>query len=229
MSRSAPQSPTLATRLRACLPQKIAVLLGLSVGICVPYFALQRLDVFPLRTLPLTPLDRWIPFEPGWIVAYLSLALLVPLAPLLASRRDELVRYAKGLTLLCLPAFVVFLLFPVLGPRPEIDPEHSLYTLLIRYDRPSNAFPSLHAGLAVFSLLFARRVLRDDLARPARAALGILGALWGAAILYSTLATKQHWAIDLAPGVLLACAAHVWAWRRATRVPQPGEVPIFNL
>ena len=80
------------------------MLLGLSVGICVPYFTLQRVRGFPLHTLPVTPVDRWIDFDPSWIGAYLSLALLVPIAPLLATRREELVRYAKGLTLLCLPS-----------------------------------------------------------------------------------------------------------------------------
>jgi len=218
----------LGTRLRTCLPEKVAVLLGLSVGICVPYFTLQRVGAFPLRTLPVTPLDRWIDFDPSWIGAYLSLALLVPIAPLLATRREQLVRYAKGLTLLCLPSFAVFLLFPVEGPRPDAAPGHALYRLLISWDGASNAFPSLHAGLAVFSLLFAYRVLVDDVGGRARAALGIVGSLWGTAILFSTLATKQHWAIDLAPGVLLACAAHALAWRRAARAVRPGEVLIFN-
>ncbi len=223
------ERPRGATRLRACLPEKLAVLLGLSVGICVPYFSLQRLRGFTLHTLPITPVDRWIAFDPSWIGAYLSLALLVPIAPLLATRREQLVRYAKGLTLLCLPSFAVFLLFPVAGPRPDIDAGHALYGLIVAYDGPSNAFPSLHAGLAVFSLLFAYRVTCEALGRPARATLGIAGSLWGTAILYSTLATKQHWAIDLAPGVLLACAAHAFVWRRAARVARPDELAIFNL
>ena len=200
----------LATRFRMCLGEKVAVLLGLSLGICVPYFTLQRLDAFPPRTLPVTTLDRWIAFDPAWIWPYVSIALLVPLAPLLASRRDELVRYAKGLALLCLPCFAAFLLFPVEGPRPDIAPGHAMYRLIIAYDGASNSFPSLHAGLAVFSLLFASRVTSCDPGGPVR---GALGALWGTAILYSTLATKQHWAVDLPAGVLLAGAAHALAWR----------------
>jgi len=218
----------LRARLRACWREKIAVLLGLTVGICVPYATLQRVGAFPLRTLPETPLDRWVAFEPAWIVAYVSLALLVPFAPLMATRRDELARYAKGLALLCLPAFATFLLFPVAGPRPEAAPEHALYALLIRWDTPTNAFPSLHAGLAVFSLLFAHRVWGQDLPRPARAAAGIVGGLWGALILYSTLATRQHWAIDLAPGVLLAYAAHTWVWRGDARDRRARPFAVLN-
>ena len=36
-------------RLTAQLPLKTAVLLGLAVGICVPYFLLQRMVLFPAR------------------------------------------------------------------------------------------------------------------------------------------------------------------------------------
>jgi len=218
----------LGGRVRACWPEKVAVLLGLTVGICAPYFTLQRVAAFPLRVLPVTPLDRWVAFDPRWVAAYLSLALLVPIAPLLASSREELARYAKGLAILCLPCFAAFLLFPVAGPRPDAAPGHELYRALISWDGPRNAFPSLHAGLAVFSLLFAYRVTWEGLPRRDRLALGIFGSLWGAAILYSTLATRQHWALDLAPGALLAGAAHALAWRRVRRVAQPGALAVLN-
>ena len=49
--------------------------------------------------------------------------MLVPLAPLLARSRADLSRYASGLTLLCVPSFALFALFPVEGPRPELAPE----------------------------------------------------------------------------------------------------------
>lgn len=212
------------TRLVAQLPAKIAVWLGLALGICIPYFTLQRLTLLPARMPPASALDRWIGLEPIWIWAYLSLALLVPLAPALATRRDELRRYALGLCALCLPSFAVFLLLPVAGPRPEQAPQHAIYAWLIGVDRPTNSLPSLHAGLTVFSLLFALRVLRPALGRAQRAALGALAWTWGLAILYSTLATKQHWAFDLPPGVLLAFAAHALAWRSAAPQPAPAAL-----
>jgi len=204
---------TLLTRPRLLLREKVAVLLGLAVGICVPYFTLQRLDVFPLRALPVTAVDLWIPFQPAWIWAYLSIALLVPIAPLLATRREQLMRYAKGLALLCLPCFAAFLVFPVEGPRPEVAGADALYELLVSWD----------------SLLFALRVLRDDGSVRGLSAHAVSGWTWGALILYSTLATKQHWAIDLPAGVLLACAAHALAWRDAQRVPGRDEVALLNL
>ena len=202
-------------RIAALLGAKVALLLGLAVGICVPYFGLQRLALFPRRTLPALALDGWIDFAPGWLWAYLSIALLVPLAPLLATRRDDLWRYARGLALVCVPCFVAFLLVPVEGPRPEALPAHGAYEWLASVDRPTNSFPSLHAALAVYSMLFACRVLRRDLSRAPWTALAAAGSVWVLAILYSTLATRQHWAIDLPAGVLLAWVADARAWRSA--------------
>lgn len=204
----------LGRRVRVLLPAKIAVWLGLAVGICVPYFGIQALAWLPGRELPATALDRLVPFAPGWIWAYVSLAVLVPLAPLLATSRDELARYATGLAWLCVPCFVVFLLFPVLGPRPELHPESGLYAWIVSVDRPSNSLPSLHAGLAAYSLLYIDRVLGRTLPPRRRLVVCGLATTWGALILYSTLATRQHWALDLPAGVVIAWLAHRIAWRR---------------
>jgi len=216
----------LRGRLRAQLPAKLAVWLGLALGICIPYFTLQRLALFPRRAVPVLALDHAIDFQPGALWAYLSVGLLVPLAPLLATRRSELVRYARGLALLCVACFVAFLFVPVEGPRPAVPPDHRAYQWLVALDRPANSFPSLHAGLALYSLLFGLRVLRGALAPAARRAVTGLGTLWVALILYSTLATRQHWAIDLPAGMALAFAAYALAWRSAEPVVQHGELPV---
>lgn len=200
-------------RMAAEASAKVSVCLGLAVGICVPYFTLQRLDWFPLRTVPATALDRWIPFAPDWIGAYVSVALLVPLAPLLAARRSELARYAKGLAVLCAICFTIFLVFPVAGPRPEFDSAPALYRAIVAYDRPANSMPSLHAGLTVYSLLFLGRVLGAGAGAELSIASRSLGLAWGALILYSTLATKQHWLVDLPAGAIAAWGAHAFAWR----------------
>jgi len=195
--------------------EKLAVWLGLAVGICVPYFGLQRVDTFPLLRVPETALDRAIAFQPEWIWVYLSIALLVPLAPALAPDTAALRRYAVGLTGLCLPCFVLFWLLPVEGPRPAVVPDHAVYGWTVSVDASTNSLPSLHAGLAVFSLLFIGRMLARHPEARVRLAWQGVGWLWGAAILYSTLATKQHWLVDLPVGVAIAWGAHRLAWRGA--------------
>lgn len=212
------ESAGLADRMLRNLPAKIGVWLGLAVGICVPYFSLQRLRLFPVREVPVTFVDRAIGLEPAFLWPYLSIALLVPLAPLLARSRTELSRYAWGLALLCVPCFVLFALLPVEGPRPDLPPDHPLYRWLVSVDRPTNSLPSLHAGLTVYSLLYAERVLRGDLGGTRQRLLWVAGGAWGALILFSTLATRQHWLVDLPPAVLLAWVAHRTAWRDAERL-----------
>jgi len=207
------RTPSLGARLRAHLAVKVAVWLGLAVGICVPYFGLQHVDGPPPHALPSTFLDQAVPFSAGWIYAYVSLGLLVPLGPLVASTRADLARYAVGLALLCIPCFLIFFLFPILGPRPQVDATSSLYAAIVLLDRPTNSMPSLHAGLTAYSLLFIDRVLGRSLDTGARRALFAIGTIWGAVILYSTLATKQHWLLDLPAGVAIAGLAHWIVWR----------------
>ena len=209
------EAPALRSRLLAQPRAKLTVLLGLTVGICVPYFTLGNIHAFPLRELPVTVFDRWIGFDPRWVWPYLSVAVLVPIPPLLATSREALQRYAKGLALLCLTCFAVFLLFPVEGPRPEVTSNHALYRWLVGVDRPTNSLPSLHAGLTLYSMLFGYRVVRDALGRRGRAVIVAVGSTWAAVILYSTLVTKQYWAIDLPAGMLTAYLAHRLAWRKA--------------
>jgi hypothetical protein len=202
-------------RLRAHIGAKLVVWGGLTAGICGPYFALQRLELFPARLPPVTALDRAVAFEPLWIWPYVSIALLVAIAPMLATSRDALRRYVLGLAILCGVCFAVFLAVPVIGPRPSVMPDQALYRFIVAVDRPTNSFPSLHVGLAVYSLLYCNRVLGPGGSRSSRFLRQGLGALWGAAILYSTLATKQHWAIDLPPAIVIAAVAYALAWRRA--------------
>jgi hypothetical protein len=216
----------LWARLASHPVEKLAVWLGLAVGICVPYFTLQQISLFPLRTVPETLLDRWVPFQPAFIWPYVSIALLVPLAPALATSREALRRYATGLALLCLPCFVIFAVFPVLGPRPGAVPDHSLYAWIVSVDRPSNSMPSLHAGLVVYSFLFGLRALRGGIPPAAFRAVALTGVCWAALIFYATLATKQHWAWDLPVGALLACGGHALAWRAADRDAARRSLPI---
>jgi len=201
----------VALRLRACVPEKVAVCLSLAVGICVPYWILQRVEIGIPLEIPATAVDLSIRFAPAWTPVYLSIAALVPLAPWLAPDRNAVLRYARGLAMLCLPSFAIFALLPVTGPRLGLGlgETSALHDLLVTWDRPTNSLPSLHAGLTVYSLLVIDLFLGRHAGRAWRAA----AWAWGAAILYSTLATKQHWLLDLPPGIVLAIAAWAIAWR----------------
>ncbi len=207
----------LGTRLRSHLVAKVAMFLLMTAGIVLPYFGLQRWQPFPPRAPFVTAFDALIPFEPGWAPAYLSVCLLVPLFPMLALRREDVWRFLRGIAALCVPCFTTFLLAPMPGPRPATLVSEGAYGWLVGVDATWNAFPSLHAALVVFSFLYGWRVFGRELgARGRRLFLG-LSLAWAAGILYGTLATKQHWVLDLPPAIVLAFAADRFAWRGATR------------
>ncbi len=193
----------------AALPRaKVRVLLGLSVGICVPYFALQRLAPDPLRVIPEIWLDRVIGFDPAWTPLYLSVCALVPLSVLLANRDAQPKAFARGLAALCGVCFVGFVFVPAVGPRPSAEIIAGLegaYPWLVSVDGARNAFPSLHAGLTVFCMSFALRVTQAPFG------LRALGWCWAAAVLYATLATKQHFALDVMVGGAVGALAYVWS------------------
>ncbi len=201
----------------------MATCLGLAAGICVPYWTLQHVDVGWPVEVPALGVDAAIPFAPAWTPVYLSLGVLVPLAPWLCGDRESVLRYAQGLTLLCVPSFLVFALLPAAGPRPEADAAvPALYAWLVSADRPTNSLPSLHAGLTVYSLLVIDTVAGRSLPGASRVAGWALGGAWGAGILFSTLATKQHQALDLPPGMALAAVAWWLAFRERSGRPPPN-------
>ena len=86
--------------------------------------------------------------------------------------------------------FVCFLLLPVHGPRPAAMVTDFMFRVLQSNDRPLNCFPSLHIGLAVYTVLFAGRILERD--STTRRVVVSLGWLWTTLIAYAALATKRH-------------------------------------
>ncbi|MEW6169321.1 MAG: phosphatase PAP2 family protein [Pseudomonadota bacterium] len=97
-------------------------------------------------------------------------------------------------------------------PRPELDwARFPPLGPIIAADDAGNALPSLHAAFALFSAIWMDRLLRRALAP---AWLRIASAVWGLGILYSTLATRQHVAVDAiagtAPGWLAAVLHLRW-------------------
>ncbi len=193
---------------------KLLLSIVLPIFFCAFYFPLQHIAPFPAKSFSLTGLDRAIGFEPNWIWGYQSIYLLMPIFPWLAPKREDLWRYTKGFFLLCSIAFLVFFLYPVNGPRPEPSGNENLfYRMLIAVEGKSNAFPSLHAGLCIYSLAFGFQIRRAISFPVPSWMLWTALLLWAGCILFSAAATKQHYVIDLAAGAFLSWLCHFWAWR----------------
>jgi hypothetical protein len=105
-------------------------------------------------------------------------------------------------------ANAIFVVWPIAGPRPAAPADDSLSSAMVRwiygFDPNFNTFPSLHIALVTLAALVVSSV------NPRVAWLS-----WAAAfsVWTSVLTLKQHWAIDLPGGWVLALVA--WAgWRR---------------
>lgn len=174
---------------------------AIMTGFFVLYFTVLNNPVFPVTLMPLTPVDRWIGFQPAALVFYVSLWIYVPLLPSLMTDRRELWRYAAAVGVMSFIGLGIFVLWPTTIPRPDIDwSQHPSLAFLKTIDASGNACPSLHVAFAVFTALgldcLLRRLGSGRLLRFAN-------FFWGAGIVYSTLATKQHVALDALGGLVL--------------------------
>lgn len=215
----------IALCARANWRMKAALSVGLALFFCVPYFTLQRFPMLPARTLPLSAIDRAIDFDPRWVWAYQSVYLLLAIVPWMATTRAELRHYARGFLMLSAVGFAFFLLLPIRGPRPDTDTAGLMFRVLRSYDGPLNCFPSLHVGLAAYTVLFGAGLARDRLTASTRRIAVSLAWLWTTLIAYAALATKQHYALDIPAGALVACVCHWWNCHNLQRSMAHAERP----
>jgi hypothetical protein len=195
----------LALRARANLATKVGMALALHLIVGVPYFVLQRTPVFPITWMPEVGVEQFVPFDERATWLYLSLFVFILLPPLFMQRTQELRRYATGMVLIAMVSHTFFFLLPTAVARPHGSVADPAYRFLLSVDTPLNACPSLHASLAVYSALWAARLLRQA-RQPGR--WHVLTWLWTAAILYATLATRQHVLLDLLGGGLVAVVVY---------------------
>ncbi len=167
------------------------------------YFLLLQFPLFGVTLMPLTAVDRFISFQPWSVGFYYSLWLYVSLPPTLLRTRPELYAYGWISAGMALVALSIFLFWPTSIPATTgIDwASHPGFAVLKRLDKSQNACPSLHVAFAVFSGVWLDRMLRSiSAAFWAR----LVNAAWCVGIVYSTIATRQHVAVDVAAGTALA-------------------------
>lgn len=203
----------LRGRCVALWRMKLALLVGLTVGFSVPYIYLAHRPLFTPHDLPLTWLDRVAGFNPQWVWVYQSVYLLTGLLPWLGQTREQLRRYIIGFAILCALSFAIFIFLPTRIPRVAIENPSGMYWLLLLYDGPYNAMPSLHVGFLFCTLCFARRVCPI-----LPYAVWVALIVWFGLIAWSTLALKEHYAVDLVVGIAFGWASHLAAWSRMFRM-----------
>lgn len=157
-----------------------------------------------LHTLD-TAFDRAVPMQPAWVLVYAAIYFQASAPAAVVTDRRTFLRTVGGYLSLYAIAIPIWLVWPVTVPRTDL-PIVDLWTYGIGITRlvdpPTNCFPSMHVGLAMYAALVVRR---HD-----RAAGNVLLAC-GTLIAWSTLATHQHWLADVVAATLLALLAdRVW-------------------
>lgn len=181
------------------------------------YFYLLKRPAHLATVMPFTALDRLIGFQPHAMPVYLSLWVYVSLPPALLSTRRELYHYGLAMAATCLAGLLVFYFWPTIVPVADIDwAQYPNVDFLKNIDAAGNAFPSLHVATAVFSGICLHHLLRRF---GAPHWLHSLNWIWCIGITYSTLATKQHVAVDVLGGLVLGIVAAYLALRHRKRHP----------
>lgn len=182
------------------------------------------LNAYPLsapRLLPLTWLDRAVPFLPWTVLPYAALLFSDVVLPLFLRDREVFRRMLVAYGLAIGANFLVWAVFPTAILRPPVPSGDSvaeaLYRLLVAVDGAGNCFPSGHVtipAVAVWGLALERPRLRVP--------------LWGglAVLSLTILTTKQHYLADLfgglgtaALGIALSGPAHAFVFRRGGALP----------
>jgi hypothetical protein len=191
----------LFARLRACFWLKTLGFTAYMWIFFVVYFHLLRHPSAPVTVMPLSAVDHWIGFQPWALWPYLSLWLYVALPPSLIGTTRELVRYGIWIAALLAAGLLCFAWWPSAVPHLPVDAEHPGFALLRGVDAAGNASPSLHVAAALFSAVWLHRLLGDA---GAPAWMRAASMLWVVAIVWSTLAVKQHVWWDVVAGAALA-------------------------
>lgn len=176
--------------------------IGLFFG---AYFYLLKDPAYPATVMPITFLDHLIAFQPRALPMYISLWVYVSLPPALLATRRELYGYGMAMAGTCSVALAVFYFWPTVVPAADIDwTQYSDLDFLKSLDASGNACPSLHVTTAVFSAIWLHHLLRR-FAVPQW--ILIFNWAWCIAIIYSTMATRQHVAVDVEAGLVLGVVA----------------------
>jgi membrane-associated phospholipid phosphatase len=167
----------------------------------VVYFWLLNHSRSPVTVVPRIFVDRMIAFRPGALPLYVSLWIYVPLAPALLLRARDMKVYTIAVLVLSAIGFGIFIVWPTAIPKPDVDASMvSSIAYLKAVDASGNAFPSLHVAFAVFTAMLFERLLRE---MRSGLLLRALNWLWCLGIIYSTIAIRQHVALDAVAGIVL--------------------------
>ncbi len=208
-------------------PYKVTIPMIVLMGM-VPFYVFIA-GPFPGRTqhVPAVALDSAIPLIPEWSLVYGALYAFLIALPIFVVREEvHLRRTFLAYLSVWTTAYIVFLAYPTVAPRPELITDRGFgawgLQLLYGMDPPYNCFPSLHVAHSFVSALTCLRVHRG---------VGIAATGIASLVALSTLFTKQHYVLDVIAGVVMAVIAFIVFIRSISHVDVPSAdrevAPVF--
>lgn len=193
--------------------RRLAVVAAVMAALCAAYSATNHWHWREPSLLPLSWLDRSAPFVPAAMLVYVSHFVFLPGCLLLIRGEKTFSRAATAVLIGAALSDAFFLIFPTTYPRvpPPTGIMAPFFAFIAAVDTPANCFPSQHVGLAVL-VAWALREDRHPWA-------GRLLA-WAGLISVSTVLVKQHYAADVAGGLVLTALS----WKLSARTA-PAPLP----
>lgn len=172
------------------------------------YKLIQRIpgEGFVLETF----LDPLIPFIPHFIIPYLLIFPLVVVPFALAWKKPKQLRKVVYAFLLATAiGEVIFTVFPTTMIRADVQPgdifnDLVLYTYSVDFPA-KNAFPSFHVTVSTLATLLCLKLNRR---------VGLATLPLTVLIILATVFIKQHFAVDILGGLVLAGFSYWWFWKK---------------
>ena len=216
--------------MKEFIRKKNLVLLAVWFAVYMSLFVYQ--EIFPPGQVTIIHcrLDDVIPHVPAFIFPYLSWFPYIIVCAVLAVRNLDGEDYTKALLILTM-GMNVFLLITYLWPtgldfRESITYDTAtlsgwLMKFVQSVDTPKAVFPSMHAYVTL-ALQYTLELQRDRLPKA-----GIwVGRFFAAAIILSTMFTKQHSALDVIGAVVLFGV--LWAVFETVFATHEGKIHILR-
>jgi len=213
--RESPWYRQIAARMLTLWPLKAMGTAAFMMLFFWGYFAVLRNPLHPVTVMPLTWLDTAIPVTSLAFPVYASLWVYVSLPVAFMKEIRAMLLFGAWIAAMCLLCLGIFWLLPTGVPPAGID--WSLYpemAIIKDVDTGGNACPSLHVASAVFAAVWLGRIF---------AGVGAPALLHGCnwlhclAILWSTIATRQHVVLDVLAGVVVGLIFGILGLRHVLR------------
>lgn len=184
--------------------KKIVIPAILAVAIYLLAYQIPKIAVDASRLHFLNiPIDDKIPFIPEFMFIYIGAFIQWSCCIYIVFKQETKLGYksCSALTIGSIIGFIIFMVYPTATKRPEVIGQgisYDLCRLVYSIDNIICAFPSFHCFCSTIIILIYKEC--KDVSRR----FIIVNIIYSILVFASTLFTKQHFIVDIFPGILLA-------------------------